>query len=279
MNSPLVSICMPVYNCERTIKDAVDSALNQSYNNTEIIIVENCSSDKTYELLKTYNNPKIKLFRNDKVLTMAENWNKCLSLISGDYIHYLHGDDILTPKCIERKMHIINANNDLVLVFSATEIIDSNNNTLMIRRYKNKDLLLDGKKFALKSFLYRNLYGEPSNVLIKTSAINENGGFCTRLRFTVDWDLWLRLSTIGDIYYINEQLTKYRVSVNNTTSSLKIKDMLDDDLKMIENLKLFNGLKFGRIRIIIHRINFFIRDLFRMIYMKYLYLKISKSGV
>ena len=95
MNDIKVSIVTVCFNSEKTIERTLNSVLDQTYKNIEIIIVDNCSSDKTYDLLKTFNDPRIKLYRNNKNLGMCENWNECLKYAKGDYIQYLHGDDIL----------------------------------------------------------------------------------------------------------------------------------------------------------------------------------------
>jgi len=268
MGSPLVSICIPTYECEKTIIESIKSALNQTYKNIEIIIVDNCSSDKTYDLLKTFNDPRIKLYRNNNNLGMCENWNECLKYAKGDYIQYLHGDDILFPYCIEKKVSLAIKDTSIVLVFSSTEIINSNNKTLMIRKYKNKDLVQDGESLVYKSLYTRNIFGEPSNVLFKRSVLEQTEAFCNKLKYSTDWEFWLRIAHYGKVGYIADALTKYRVSDSNTTSSLMIKEILNDDTIMIEQLKKFGKYKLPFYKIFIHKFIIWFRAYARIIYIK-----------
>ena len=269
MNTPLVSICIPAYRCEKTIKEAVTSALNQTYTNLEIIIVDDCSPDHTYEILQTIKDDRIRLFKNDRNLGMCGNWNKCMAYSRGEYIHFLHCDDVISPDCISKKVEVVKTHRDIVLVFSATEIINANNKTLMIRRYKTRDVLEDGLSCAYKSLYRRNIYGEPSNVLFKKNIADEVNGFCPELKYVTDWDLWIRISAYGDVYYINNVLSKYRVSASNVTSSLMISNMLEDDSKMINNLKKFKMISLPSYRILLHRIIYFARACVRYVYMRF----------
>ena len=267
--NPLVSICIPCFNFEKTIVQAIESAISQTYDNIEIIIVDDCSSDNSYEIVKNISDSRIKLYKNEKNLGMSQNWNKCVTYASGEYVHFLHGDDILLSDSINKKVNAAVSNDNIVLVFCATEIINSDNKTLMIRRYKNKDVMIEGKKIAYESLFKRNIYGEPSNVLFRRDAFNVVGGFCTSLKYATDWDLWLEISSIGNVYYINSVLSKYRVSNSNVTSSLKLKDMMKDDRMMIDNLKRINGMHLPFYVVFIHRFVIRMRNILRFIYMKY----------
>lgn len=268
MNTPLVSICIPAYKNEKTIVDSINSALNQTYRNIEIVIVDDKSPDKTFEILQSFNDPRIKLYRNEQNLGMCGNWNKCLDYATGKYVHYLHGDDLLFPECIEKKVKLAEENPDIVLVFSATEIINSNAQTLMIRRYKSIDAVLDGKAVSYESLYRRNIFGEPSNVLFKREILGKSGLFCSELKYATDWELWLRIAYFGKVGYVSDVLMKYRVSDSNVTSSLMLKEVLEDDRIMIEQLKKFGKYRLSFFRIFVHKFVFRLRAYARIIYMK-----------
>ena len=244
MNTPLVSICIPAYKNEKTIVDSMNSALNQTYRNIEIVIVDDKSPDKTFEILQSFNDPRIKLYRNEQNLGMCGNWNKCLDYATGKYVHYLHGDDLLFPECIEKKVKLAEENPDIVLVFSATEIINSN------------------------ALYRRNIFGEPSNVLFKREILGKSGLFCSELKYATDWELWLRIAYFGKVGYVSDVLMKYRVSDSNVTSSLMLKDVLEDDRIMIEQLKKFGEYRLSFFRIFVHKFVFRLRAYARIIYMK-----------
>ena len=91
---PLVSVCIPAYNNAEYIKDTIDSILNQTYQNIELVIVDDNSKDNTYELIQEIGDERIKLYHNDKNLGMSGNWNRCLSLCTGKYAKLVCADDI-----------------------------------------------------------------------------------------------------------------------------------------------------------------------------------------
>jgi glycosyltransferase involved in cell wall biosynthesis len=124
MSLPLVSILLPVYNRERLVKRAIESAISQTYKNIEIVTVDNLSTDKTYEILKEYekNFPNIKAYQNKENIGPVRNWKKCLEYSSGEFIKILFSDDLIDETFIEKCMEIMLAHDDVGFVFSGTEI-------------------------------------------------------------------------------------------------------------------------------------------------------------
>lgn len=111
MVNTLVTVCLPVFNDEKLIRRAVDSILNQTYKHIEILISDNQSEDKTYEILQTYKDNRIKLTQNKKNLGWQGNSNKLLKCAQGDYIVTLHGDDYYQRKdYIEKVVEIFEKN-------------------------------------------------------------------------------------------------------------------------------------------------------------------------
>lgn len=124
MNEPLVSILIPVYNREKLVKRAIESAINQTYKNIEIIAVDNKSTDRTYEVLKDYAEKcsKVKIYQNEENLGPVRNWKKCLEYSSGEFIKILFSDDWIEKTFVEKCMEILLAYGDVGFVFSGTEI-------------------------------------------------------------------------------------------------------------------------------------------------------------
>lgn len=102
--NPLISICIPTYNRAHLISDAIDSAINQSYTNIEIIIVDNNSNDNSWELFEKYSkqDKRIKVYKNESNLGPVKNWQKGFEHCSGEYFVILWSDDILNPFFIEK---------------------------------------------------------------------------------------------------------------------------------------------------------------------------------
>ena len=267
MNS-LVSICIPVYNSENTIKVTLESVLEQTYSNIEIIVIDNCSTDNTWQIINSFTDSRIKKFKNDTNIGMVRNWNKCLEYATGVYVHFLCGDDVLTPDSIEKKVNLADADDGISLVFSATEIINEADEVVLTRRQFKKDCVLNGAKLARKSFKSKNLYGEPSNVLFRRQFLAETGLFNVNLIYSIDWEMWLRLSVVGKVGYVCEPLMKYRISKTNGTSGLTAKRILEDDILFIESLKTEGILKLDVFSILYHRFIILLRLYARKIFMK-----------
>ena len=125
---PLVSICIPTYNAEKTIVDTLESIINQTYQNLEIIISENASKDNTLALLNNFNDPRIKIYLSSETTPRGEqNWNKCIELASGDYIAIFHADDIYMPEMVEKQIKAFQDNPSIGAVFTRATYINEYN--------------------------------------------------------------------------------------------------------------------------------------------------------
>lgn len=268
MYNELVSICIPVYNGSKTIKGTLDTIINQTYSNIEIIVVDNCSTDNTFTIVKNITCDKIKLYQNERNLGMAGNWNRCLEYVNGKYVHFVCADDLLKPDCIEEKIKIAEQDSEISMVFSASVIISENDEIIMSRHEYKKNCVLDGLKLAKKSYYLKNLYGEPSNVLFRADAIKKIGGFATNTCYATDWDMWLRISCLGKVGYVDKELMQYRISLSNETSKISYKKFLLDDKIMMQNLKEYDCMKLGWTDNCIHRVMYIMRMFARKIFMQ-----------
>ena len=269
MEKDLVSVCIPVFNSELTIKNTIASALCQTYTNLELVIVDNHSTDRTWEVVNSITDSRIKKFQNDSNIGMTGNWNKCLEHASGEYIHFLCGDDIILPDCIEKKMLKIKESENIVMVFSASDVINENGKLVLHRAYSNKDCIVDGVKLAKKAFLLRNIYGEPSNVLFRKNLLQETGVFPTNVKYSIDLDLWIRLSCQGKVAFVSKSLMKYRISKSNGTSTFTVKTFSDDDKVFVENIMRYGYFKISFFTKMLH---FFIhkqRMRMRLLFIKF----------
>lgn len=117
VTNPLVSIVIPVYNRELYIEDAIRSAISQTYRNIEIIIVDNCSTDSTWNILNEWEKKdnRIKIFQNDSNIGPVLNWNECFRHASGEYIKILWSDDWISHKFVEKCLSVFEENTAFVL--------------------------------------------------------------------------------------------------------------------------------------------------------------------
>jgi glycosyltransferase involved in cell wall biosynthesis len=214
-NNPLVSICIPVYNCERFIEKTIESALAQTYTNIEIIIIDNASTDTTYEIISRFSNDRIKLIRNAHNIGLKNNWNKVIAEAEGKFIKLLPADDLIYPDCIEKEIRpflndgLIN----LALVCCGRNIIDSDGALLFKRSFNEFSGLVEGKR-AIRAIIRSgtNRLGEPGAILFERERLIHQSGFDDTFPYVIDLNSWLKMLTTGNLYVVNEYLCGFRVS-------------------------------------------------------------------
>lgn len=124
------SIAIPAYK-ERFLADAIQSVLNQSYSNFELIIVDDCSPENLEHVVSSFSDSRIRFYRNEKncgAINVVDNWNICLSYCTGDFIICMGDDDLLLPECLEEYYKLIIKYPDVDVLHGQTLLIDSNNN-------------------------------------------------------------------------------------------------------------------------------------------------------
>ncbi|MCR5655691.1 MAG: glycosyltransferase [Lachnospiraceae bacterium] len=269
----LVSVCIPAYNQEDTIQEAVRSALNQTYKNIEVVVIDDCSKDHTVAKIREINDDRVRLIENENNLGMVANWNKAVMSAKGEYAIMLHGDDRLHPDSIRHKMEMFQKDKKVVLAFSATRIIDGAGKTIMERHAMKGDVIINGKRFAKKSYHHRNMYGEPSNILFRTELVEKLGGFDDVTCYTTDWLMWMEISSYGKVGYVDEVLMDYRIDADNMTSRIKFIDMIRDDEVMTKMISDFERLDINGFDRFCHRFFIYIRTFLRVVYIKFKILK------
>ena len=210
--NPLVTIAIPTYNrADSYLKQAIEIAFNQTYQDIEIIISDNCSSDDTETLVKTFTDPRIRYFRQKENIGANNNFNFCLEQAKGDYFLLFHDDDLIDNDFIETCMEAANYSPDIGLIRTGVRIIDVNGNIL--REKQNI-----GKGLSINDFFMAFLTGKISmflcGTLFNTRCLREIGGFGT------PQNLW------QDVYAEFRILAKYgRVDVKEIKASFRKHDL------------------------------------------------------
>lgn len=176
MAKPLVSILVPVYNREKLVQRAIESAINQTYENIEIIAVDNQSTDKTYEVLKEYSKKysNIKVYQNKKNIGPVRNWKKCLEYSSGEFIKILFSDDWIDETFIAKCMEILLAHDDVGFVFSGTEIFHEGTGQKVETYINGNTGLYNTKRFAKGSLLGGPFPVSPGCALFRILDVENN---------------------------------------------------------------------------------------------------------
>src|SRR3989344_2856340 len=217
MNSkPLVSVIIPTYNARSYILEAVDSALAQDYENIEVIVINDGSTDDTEEILRPYvESNQIKYFVQENK-GLAATRNRGVSLSSGEFIAFLDADDLFLKEKIGEQVEVFLKNKEVGICYSGLiHFTDEESRKFFIHRYNDhrpRDIFLD---LLSKQFI------NPSTVMIRKAVFREHGFFDESLRFSEDWDLWLRLAYDGiGFFYLDKLLTYYRIRNLNNLSSI-----------------------------------------------------------
>ena len=124
-SQPLVSICIPTYNVEKTVVQTVQSVLNQTYHNLEILVVDNASTDDTLTLLQKFDDPRITIHKNSKNIGAEQNFSQCIQLANGEYIAIFHADDLYMPDMVQKQVEAFEDNPTISAVFTLAKLINS----------------------------------------------------------------------------------------------------------------------------------------------------------
>lgn len=235
-NVPKVSICIPTFNAAEYLRQAVESVLVQSYQNLEIVIVDNCSTDHTVTLVEELirnSSRNIRFYKNDRNIGLVGNLNRCLEYAHGTYIKFLMADDLLLPGCLEQMAIGLDTNKSVALVASGRLIIDEHGRELTISRYSNTNVVVPGKQAITECLFGSNYIGEPTAVMFRQSDVK--GKFRENLPQVLDMDMWFRLLERGDLLYISEPLCAVRQHADQMThANIHSGALVEDNIKLFE---------------------------------------------
>lgn len=217
VRGPLVSICIPAYNSERFIERTIRAALDQTYTNIEVVVVDDGSKDRTVEIVQSISDPRLRLIVNEENLGMTGNWNKCVRSCQGDYVKLIPADDILYPESIEKSVRYLRKYEDVKLVITGIDLI--NNEDEKVGSYASWGFAgaFPGKRIAKCSVMLNNFFGNPVGAMFRRADFEAVGGFDPKIPIILDFDLWLGLAAMGDVAVIPEKLGAFRVRTDSNT--------------------------------------------------------------
>lgn len=216
--SPLVSVLIPSYNYGSYISEAIQSVLDQTITDFELIIIDNCSTDNTEEIVKEFSEKdnRVSFVKNKQNIGMYRNYNQALLLAKGKYIKYLNADDKFAPTLLEKFTLIMEQHSNVSLITSPRQLFGDKSNVLEAKHcglLKSKEAIFE----ALTSST--NWIGEPTTVMFRRENINL-GLFDPSLLMFADFDMWLRQLQVGDLYIVDEVLSFFRIHGHQGTEYL-----------------------------------------------------------
>lgn len=264
---PKVSILIPVYNRADIVRETLDSAVNQTYKNIEVVVVDNKSTDGTYDVITWYaaQHPCVRVYQNERNLGPALNWQRCLDRATGPYIKILWSDDLIAPTFVEKCLPFLVDHDDVGFAFTGTELFSDETGKRRRQYFIGETGLHESRRFIEECLLDGPFPDSPGNALFRKKDFERNLLIDIPNRIGSDFkmhtmgtDSLIFLLTARDypkFAFVNEPLSFYRASGDSITNCANkynrhilysmakaffVENYLDDDrLTRAFTLKLF----------------------------------------
>jgi alpha-1,3-rhamnosyltransferase len=217
MSTPLVSIVIPCYNHEDFVQDSIQSVIDQTYNNIELIIIDDGSKDncisKIQEMIDSCEQRFVRFeFRSRPNKGLSETLNEAIEWCKGEYYSAIASDDIILKDKTHIQVDFLAEHQDISAVFGSAKLIDENNKIL-------STILKDAELYSFEMLIMRKCMPIAPTQMIRLASIKKVGGYDPSLVIE-DWYMWLKLARIGSIFCMNEVFSLYRQHDNNTSKNI-----------------------------------------------------------
>jgi glycosyltransferase involved in cell wall biosynthesis len=219
MPVPKFSILLPVFNGASFLGGAVESALSQTFDDFELLIADDVSSDNSFDLIQSFakNDRRVIAWRNENNLGLFANYNACLKRASGDLIKPFAQDDVFEPTILEEFHKLLSGDESIVLVSCARRIVDRNDRETKVLRSFERDTTQTHEQAMRENLLSLvNHIGEPSTVAFRASCMGT--GFDQDYYHLGDIEYWLRIIENGKYFYLNKTLCRFRQHSGSATN-------------------------------------------------------------
>lgn len=212
---PKVSIIIPTYNRAQFLYDAITSVLNQTYQDFEILVIDDCSQDNTQEIVNSFHDTRIKYIRHEKNKGEAGSRNTGIRSSSAEYIAFLDDDDEWLPEKLKLQVNLLeNSQSKVGCIYTGYWVVD-----------KTKEKILDKRIPQKRGYIHYDLFIQnhiriPSTVILKRECFEKVSLFDETLTFRTDYDMWIRLSKEFNFDYIKEPLVKYRYHESRLSNNI-----------------------------------------------------------
>lgn len=209
----LVSICVPAFNGERTIAETLRSLLAQTYDNLEVVVCDNASTDRTVDVVRSFSDSRLRLVLNESHVSAEGNFDRCLRLGRGRYRGIFHSDDVYEPTIIEKQVAFLEGHPDAAAVGTRMRLIRADGSfwrtQRLPRRFRGGCIV--GYADGLRQMLRTGSFVVTPSVLAR-SKVYDGLGPWDRAGFgsAADVDVWLRIMRLGGLGLIDEPLVNYR---------------------------------------------------------------------
>lgn len=208
---PTVTIAIPTRNRAELLAIALESALTQTFTDTEILVLDDASTDDTAQMVGAIDDPRVHYVRHDPKIGMAANWNYGYEHGRGEYVTVLHDDDYWAPTFIERAVAEFKAEPTAGLVYAPYEIVDEHGAVTKPAPTQLTEIgALDPPPVVLEQLVRTTWIGWPT-IMVRRTCMLEIGGFVEDFPYHKDWSVWLQLAARWPVRWIPEPLGSFRV--------------------------------------------------------------------
>jgi glycosyltransferase involved in cell wall biosynthesis len=210
---PLVSVIMPAYNAEKYIGKAIESILQQTFVNFELIIIDDFSTDNTYDLITKYRkkDKRIIILRNGRNLKLSKTLNKGILYAKGKYIARMDADDWSYKYRLEKQYTFLEEHKDVGIVGGAMKIVNEKDHIIGLRTYHETDSAIRNNIFWYSPFCH-------PVIMIRKSILNRAGNYKDEYNPAEDYELYFRLGKYSRFANLHDVLLKYRVVGKSMTT-------------------------------------------------------------
>lgn len=210
---PAISVILPVYNGEKTLRATIDSVLQQTFADFELIVINDGSQDGTLEVLATIQDSRIQVFSYSNS-GVSISRNRGILEAKGEYIAFIDADDLWTPDKLAAQFNALQANPQAAVAYSWTDWVDLEGNFLR----SGSHICLSGQVF--EHLLMKDFVESGSNPLIRREALAAIGEFDPTVSPAEDWDLWLRLAARYEFINVPEAQILYRITPGSASANV-----------------------------------------------------------
>lgn len=227
-DTPKISVVMSVYNCEKYVGDTIQSVIDQTFTNWEFIIINDCSKDKSAEVIRSFDDPRIIFIDNTQNMGQCANLNRGIELSRGEYIARLDHDDLCLPTRFEKQLEYMEQHPDVIMCgCGCNEFIDGNikeTYAFDVKSTKEMEWLeaLMFNRIAHSAFFLRK------DLLAKFDLKYGDYGYCE------DYALILAILKYGEVGFIKDKLVLYRKFEEQTSATLAREIQLDEDIAALD---------------------------------------------
>jgi len=209
----MVTVLMPVYNAERYLRQAIDSVLNQTYQEFILLLINDGSTDKSEQIIESYTDERIKYVKNEKNLGLVATLNKGLQMIHTKYIARMDADDICRPKRLEYQVQFMEANDGIALLGTWANLIDEDGKLVgSLTPYSDE-------RRIRTALLFSNIFVH-SSIMMRKSVLEENGWCYNQEHKAVeDYGLWIKFASKYQVAILEQKFLDYRLNSNGIMSS------------------------------------------------------------